>query len=88
MGLQGGKKLRFAKNINIDGMKRIKLNDKPNTTSTKTSVVVFNDKYAGIHNIGNKLPDFVTAISNGDSPSVEIARATVLEKPRTLGTRR
>ena len=72
MGLQGGKKLYFAKNVNIYGTKCIKLNEKPNTTSTETSMlVVFNDKQAGIPNVGNQLHKFGTAISTGDLPSIE-----------------
>ena len=48
MGLQGGKKLRLAKNVNIDDTKGIKLNQKPNTTSTETPMVVSNGKQDGI----------------------------------------
>ena len=35
MGLPGGKKLRFAENLNIDSTDRIKFNEKPEATSKK-----------------------------------------------------
>ena len=69
--LQSGKKLRFAKNINVAGTKCIKLNEKPNTTSTETLMVVFHDSQAGVPNIGTQLPEFATVIPTGDLPSVE-----------------
>ena len=71
MDLQGGKKICFAENVNVGGAKRIRLNEKPNTTSTDTSMALFNNRQAGVPNGGTQLPEFGTAIPNGDLPSVE-----------------
>ena len=55
MGLQGGKKLCFAEDVNVDGTKCIKLNEKPNTSLTETSLVMFSYRQAGIPNDGIQL---------------------------------
>ena len=89
MNLQGGKKLCFDKSDNIAGAKRIKLNKKPNTTSTETSRVVLHDRQAGVPNVGTQLPEFGTPPFLPDICQVlKIAWATVLGKAPTLVARR
>ena len=57
---------RFAKELNVEVPKCLKLSSKETT-----SMVLFNDRQAGVPNAGTQLPDFGSVTPLGDSPSVD-----------------
>jgi len=57
---------RFAKELNVEVLKCLKL-----SSQEATSMVLFNDRQAGVPNAGTQLPDFGSVTPLGDSPSVD-----------------
>ena len=70
---------RFAKELNVEVPKCLKLSIKETT-----SMVVFNDRRASVANVGTKLPDVGSVTPLGDLPSVDTCTGSSFGETWTL----
>ena len=66
VGMGRPKLSRFAKELNVEAPKCLKLSSKETT-----SMVLFNDRQASVTNVGTQLPDFGSDTPLEDLPSVD-----------------